>query len=58
MKVISSQRYLNYDIVDTKAEEIKNETVITLPVINSGLKDNTGEELFILVDGHHRKEAA
>lgn len=58
MKVISSQRYLDYGIVDAKAEEIKNETVIILPVINSGLKDNTGEELFILVDGHHRKEAA
>lgn len=58
MVVISSQRYLDYGIVDKKVEEIKNETVITLPVINSGLKDNTGEELFILVDGHHRKEAA
>lgn len=58
MKVISSQRYLNYDIVDEKLKDMEHETVITLPVINSGLKDNTGEELFILVDGHHRKEAA
>lgn len=58
MKVISSQRFLDYSIVDEKIEEMKNETSISLPVVNSGLKDNNGEELFILVDGHHRREAA
>ena len=58
MKVISSQRFLDYAIVDEKIEEMKNETSISLPVVNSGLKDNNGEELFILVDGHHRREGA
>lgn len=41
-----------------KKEEIKNEITITLPVVNSGLRDNNGEELFILIDGHHRREVA
>lgn len=58
MKIISSQRFINYDIVDEKIEEIKNYENVTLPIIDAGMQDFNGESLFILIDGHHRKEAA
>lgn len=58
MKVISSQRYINYDVVDRKIEELRNSKKVVLPIIDTGLKDEEGNDLFILVDGHHRKEAA
>ena len=60
MKVISSQRYINYsivadiiqDMVDTDAKKI------TLPVIDTGIQDDAGDNLYILIDGHHRYTAA
>ena len=58
MKVISSQHYINYDVVDRKIEELRNSKKVVLPIIDAGLKDEEGNDLFILVDGHHRKEAA
>lgn len=58
MKIISSQRYINYDIVDCKIDELKNSKKVVLPIIDADLKDEEGNDLFILVDGHHRKEAA
>lgn len=58
MKIISSQRFIDYSIVDDKIEEIKNCDSITLPIIDAEMTDLNGESLFILVDGHHRKEAA
>lgn len=58
MRVISSQRYIDYEIVNKKIEEIKNDDVIILPVIDAGMQDANGNDLFILIDGHHRKEAA
>lgn len=58
MKIISSQRFIDYSIVDEKIEEIKDCVSITLPIINAEMTDLNGEDLFILTDGHHRKEAA
>lgn len=58
MKVISSQRYINFDIVDQKIEEIKGLDFVTLPIIESKMTDLDGNDLYILIDGHHRKEAA
>lgn len=58
MKVISSQRHLNFDIVDQKIEEIKCLDFVTLPIIDAEMTDMDGNDLYILVDGHHRKEAA
>lgn len=60
MKVISSQRFLDYDIVDEKLAEMESAGVesITLPIINAGMTDLEGNDLYILIDGHHRKEAA
>lgn len=57
-KIISSQRYIDYDIVDQKIAEIEGMESIVLPIINAEMKDLDGNDLYILVDGHHRKEAA
>lgn len=58
MKVISSQGYLNYGIVDQKIEELQGKKKIVLPIIDAEMKDADGNDLFILIDGHHRKAAA
>lgn len=58
MKIISSQRYIDEEIVEQKIEEIKNNEFITLPIIDAEMQDLDGNDLFILIDGHHRKEAA
>ncbi|MCI6707038.1 MULTISPECIES: hypothetical protein [Eisenbergiella] len=58
MKIISSQRYIDYDLVEAKIDEIKDYDYIILPIIDAGMQDLDGNDLFILTDGHHRKEAA
>lgn len=60
MKVITSQDFLDYELVGNKIEtmEEQNITKIILPVIDSGLTNEDGEELYILIDGHHRYAAA
>ena len=58
MRVISSQRYIDYSIVDEKIEEIKGMDKVVLPIIDAEMTDENGNDLYILVDGHHRKEAA
>lgn len=58
MKVISSQRYIDYKLVEAKIEELKDYDYITLPIIDAETQDLDGNDLFILTDGHHWKEAA
>ena len=58
MKVITSQSYINYDIVKEKIEALKNAEYVELPVWTTGLQDDDGEDLCILADGHHTYEAA
>ena len=53
-RVISSQKYLDYSIVDDKAAQIHG--LVTLPVVFAGELD--GEKLYILIDGHHTLAAA
>jgi len=53
MKVISSQRHLNYTIVEEKIAELTSKTSVELPVYEVGFDD-----LYILCDGHHTKAAA
>jgi hypothetical protein len=53
MKIISSQKYFNNEIVLAKMAELENEKSVTLPVAEVGFDD-----LFVLVDGHHRLIAA
>ena len=57
MTVISSQGFLNDDIVEEKKIEMQSETVIVLPVWDVEMQDD-GNDLYILADGHHRLEAA
>jgi hypothetical protein len=58
MTIISSQRFLNYDIVEEKATELEGATVVLLPVYEVEMEDGEGNALYILADGHHRREAA
>lgn len=58
MKVITSQSYINYEIVDQKAEQISGHAFVELPVWTTGLTDDEGNELCVLADGHHTYEAA
>lgn len=51
--IITSQGYLNYSIVEEKKKEIKDYSVLILPVWEVGFDD-----LYILADGHHRYQAA
>ena len=52
---ISSQRYLDEDIVNSKKIQIAGLTEIELPVVEVTVG---GEIYHILIDGHHRFEAA
>lgn len=60
MTVISSQRYLDDEIVEEKIAEFKanGTTAITIPVVKSFLKDLDGNDLYIMIDMHHRFAAA
>ena len=53
MKVISSQRYVNDEIVAEKKIELSGRKSVALPIFEVGIDD-----LYILADGHHRFEAA
>lgn len=58
MKVITSQGYINEDIVESKKEMLSGETSIELVVWTTGMQDDNGEALCVLSDGHHTYEAA
>ena len=58
MKVISSQHYINAEIVEEKIRALSaaETSEITLTCWDAGEID--GEELVVLADGHHAYEAA
>lgn len=58
MKVITSQSYINDEIVNQKIEQISGQEFVELPVWTTDLKDDDGNELCVLADGHHTYEAA
>lgn len=60
MTVISSQRYIDWAIVEEKIEELKDSNVnsITVPVINAYIQDLEGNDLYIMIDKHHTLQAA
>ncbi len=58
MRVITSQHYRDEDIVQSKIEQLQNETKVTLTVWDTEMKNEQGQELYILADGHHTYEAA
>lgn len=57
MKVISSQHYINPEIVAQKMAELAEETSITLNCYTVGSDVEDGD-LVILYDGHHTLAAA
>lgn len=56
MKIISSQHYLNYQVVESKITELDGMTSITLTCWDAGEID--GEQMAVLSDGHHTLAAA
>lgn len=60
MKVMSSQRYIDWDIVEDKIAEMKENgtAVLIIPIINAYTQDLYGEDMFIMTDCHHRLQAA
>jgi uncharacterized protein (DUF1015 family) len=58
MRVITSQSYRDYDIIAEKIEQLKGATKITLTVWETEMKNELGQDLYILADGHHTYEAA
>ena len=58
MRVITSQHYRNEDTITEKIEQLKGAAKVTLPVYHTGMKNEQGQDLYILADGHHTYEAA
>lgn len=58
MKVITSQSYIDDEIVEHKKELLVGVKSVDLIVWTTGLQDDDGNDLCILSDGHHTYEAA
>ena len=60
MKVISSQRYVNWDIVNEKKAELvgQGKTKIEIVVWETGLQDLDGNDVYVMGDKHHTRLAA
>jgi len=58
MRVISSQRYLDDDKVASKMQLLTDDGVdhVTLPIVYA--IDFDDEQLYILIDNHHARQAA
>lgn len=56
MKIISSQHYIDWDIVESKMEEIKEKIKVVIPCSYVGFID--GVEYTMQNDGHHTLAAA
>ena len=58
LRVVSSQRFLDGEIIEEKVEDLKDNDFIIIPIIDAEMQDLDGNDLYILSDGHHRKAAA
>ena len=56
MMIVSSQHYIDWEIVEQKMEELNGKTEVLIPCISIGEVD--GIEMAIQVDGHHTLTAA
>lgn len=56
MKIISSQHYLNWDIVEEKMNEIEGMESVEIPCCEIGEIDDV--EYAVQIDGHHTLAAA
>lgn len=57
-RIISSQRYVNPQTLDAKMAEIRELDCVVLPIVDVEMQDLDGNDLYLLIDGHHRKAAA
>lgn len=55
MKIISSQRYIDDQTVETKKQELIGEESVNIPVVDIEVD---GIEYSVVVDGHHTMAAA
>ncbi len=58
MKVISSQRYINWNIVEEKKAELEGQSKIEIVVWETGLQDLDGNDVYVMGDKHHTRLAA
>lgn len=58
MKVITSQSYIDPEIVEAKKAQLAGAESVDLIVWTTNLTDLDGEEVCILSDGHHTYAAA
>lgn len=58
MKVISSQEYLNWDVVEEKMAELEGKQKIVIDVWETGMQDFDGEDVCVMGDKHHTRAAA
>lgn len=56
MKVISSQHFIDWEIVENKMSQLSGKTFVEIPCYEIGEVD--GEEMAIQADGHHTLSAA
>ena len=56
MTVISSQREIIEEHLESKIEELQNADEVIIPVVFAGQYEE--DRLYIMIDGHHRIEAA
>ena len=56
MRIISSQHYIDWDIVESKIESLANVEKVIIPCSYVGFID--GEEYAMQIDGHHTLAAA
>lgn len=57
-RIISSQRMLDWEMVANKIQECEVNGFVEIIVIETDLTDDEGNNLHIMIDGHHRLEAA
>ena len=60
MTVVSSQQFIDWDIVAEKREMLENNEVeyVEIPVLEAEYQDMEGNDLFIMIDKHHTLQAA
>lgn len=56
MKIISSQHFIDWEIVENKIEQLNGAEFVEIPCYEIGEID--GEEMAIQADGHHTMAAA
>lgn len=56
MVIISSQRYVDQEVVEEKMRQLQGASRVELPVVYAGKYGD--DDVYVLVDGHHTLAAA